>query len=108
MTTPTPEEALPEATPECDHFWVWTWPLDERPGTRHGSIGVCQSCHSVRTAEREADVADAAKHAVLIELVNGLPTCTEVKLGCKSFCPCSVAYATTRLDPFSMSGPSDD
>lgn len=40
------------------HHFVWTWPIED---DAHGSIGVCDLCGAVTTAERDARLLEAAR-----------------------------------------------
>ena len=55
----------PQANNICStdpHHFVWTWPIND---DAHGSIGVCELCGAVTTAERDARLIAEAKGEAL-------------------------------------------
>lgn len=45
---------------ECDHYFVWTWPIDGPGVSGYDAVAVCFNCRSVKTADRDRSVAARA------------------------------------------------
>ena len=60
-TDPWGGEYVPQAN-VCDpHHFVWTWPIND---DAHGSVGVCELCGAVTTAEHDARLLAAIRALV--------------------------------------------